>query len=217
MNLNRVMVAGIGGSAIPAILVGLRFFAHRTGPEHTAAMPALWMQLLRTPGLTGAVMPSSRYLALAMVRAAGEVQHVVELGAGTGPVTQALRSRLPQASLVAVEIQPDLVQVLRAQFSGLDVRQGCAHEVLDGLAYPGPAAVVSSLPFRSLPQELHEVTVASIEQFLRRVPGSRLVQFSYQPRPPFAASADFRWHRICVVWRNAPPAGVWVLQGRPQA
>ena len=74
---------------------------------------ALLLHLLKTPGLTGAFTPSSRYLASAMVRAAGEVNHVVELGAGTGPVTKALRSRLPNASLVVVEIQPRLAQRLR--------------------------------------------------------------------------------------------------------
>lgn len=179
-------------------------------------MPALLLHLLRTPGLTGAVVPSSRYLALAMVRATGEVNHVVELGAGTGPVTKELRSHLPHASLVAVEIQSSLAQQLRAKFSGLDVRQDPAHEVLDGLIYPGPAAVVSSLPFRSLPQDLRELTVASIERFLRKVPGSRLIQFTYQPRAPFEASADFRWHKTCSVWRNAPPAGVWVLHSLPK-
>ncbi len=178
-------------------------------------MSTLLSHLLKTPGLTGAVMPSSRYLALEMVRAAGPVQHVVELGAGTGPVTRELRKRLPQASLVAVEIQPALAQTLRAQFSGLDVRQDPAHEVLDALAYSGPTAVVSSLPFRSLPQGLREDTKASIERFLRRVPGSRLVQFTYLPQAPFAASADFRWSKVCAVWRNAPPAGVWVLQRLP--
>lgn len=175
-------------------------------------MPALLLHLLKTPTLTGAVAPSSRYLASAMVRATGEVQHVVELGAGTGSVTKELRSRLPHASLVAVELQPGLAQKLRDKFSGLDVRQDHAHAVLDGLVYPGPVAVVSSLPFRSLPRDMGEATMISIEQFLRRVPGSRLVQFTYQPRAPFAASADFRWHKTCSVWRNAPPAGVWVLQ-----
>ena len=178
-------------------------------------MAALLLHLLKTPTLTGAVAPSSRYLASAMVRATGEVHHVVELGAGTGPVTKELRSRLPHASLVAVEIQPGLVQQLRNKFSGLDVRQGLAHEVLDGLVYPDPVAVVSSLPFRSLPQNMREVTMASIERFLRRVPGSRLVQFTYQPREPFEASEDFRWHKTCSVWRNAPLAGVWVLQNLP--
>lgn len=175
-------------------------------------MTAFLRHLLKAPGLTGAVSPSSRYLALAMVRAAGDVRHVVELGAGTGPVTKALRTRLPNASLVAVEIQPRLAQRLRTDFGELDVRQNSAHEVLDDLVFPGPAAVVSSLPFRSLPQALRERTVVSIEHFLRRVPGSRLVQFTYLPHAPFEASADFRWQRTDWVWRNAPPAGVWVLQ-----
>lgn len=177
-------------------------------------MTALLLHLLKTPGLTGAFTPSSRYLASAMVCAAGEVNHVVELGAGTGPVTKALRSRLPNASLVVVEIQPRLAQRLRTDFGGLDVRQSSAHEVLDDLVFPAPAAVVSSLPFRSLPQALRELTVASIERFLRRVPGSKLVQFTYLPRAPFEASPDFQWHRADWVWRNAPPAGVWVLQRR---
>jgi len=184
-------------------------------PGHTLPMSALLLHLLKKPNLTGAVAPSSRYLASAMVRAAGEVQHVVELGAGTGPVTKELRSRLPNASLIAVEIQPSLAQQLSNRFPALDVRQDLAHEVLDGLVYPDPVAVVSSLPFRSLPKDMREVTVASIERLLRRVPGSRLVQFTYQPRAPFEASADFRWHKTCSVWRNAPPAGVWVLQSLP--
>jgi phosphatidylethanolamine/phosphatidyl-N-methylethanolamine N-methyltransferase len=177
-------------------------------------MFAFLSQLLKTPQLTGAVAPSSRHLASAMVQATGEVHHVVELGAGTGPVTKELRSRLPNASLVAVELQPGLARRLRSRFSGLDVREDLAHEVLDGLVYPEPeaVAVVSSLPFRSLPQDMREVTTASIEQFLRRIPGSKLVQFTYQPRPPFHASADFQWRKTCSVWRNAPPAGVWVLQ-----
>lgn len=175
-------------------------------------MSVLLLQLLKAPALTGAVAPSSRYLASAMVRATGAVQHIVELGAGTGPVTKELRRRLSNVSLVAVEMQPGLAQQLRNKFSGLDVRQGLAHEVLDGLLYPGPVALVSSLPFRSLPHDMRELTTASIERFLRRMPGSRLVQFTYQPRAPFQASADFGWHKTCSVWRNAPPAGVWVLQ-----
>ena len=178
-------------------------------------MPALLLHLLKRPALTGAFASSSRYLALAMVRATGEARHVVELGAGTGPVTKELRRRLPDASLVAVEMQPGLAQQLRNKFSGLDVRQDLAQEVLDGLVYPDPVAVVSSLPFRSLPQGMREDTIASIERFLRRAPGSRLVQFTYQPRAPFKASVDFRWHKVCSVWRNAPPAGVWVLRSSP--
>jgi len=190
-------------------------FSPATRSAPTISVPELLLQLLKTPTLTGAFTPSSRHLASAMVRAIGDVPHVVELGAGTGPVTKELRSRLPHASLVAVELQPGLAHKLRMRFAGLDVRQSLAHEVLDALDYAEPAAVVSSLPFRSLPQDMRDATTASIERFLRRVPGSRLVQFTYQPRVPFAASADFQWHKTCSVWRNAPPAGVWVLESLP--
>jgi phospholipid N-methyltransferase len=188
-----------------------------TRPAHTLPMPALLFHLLKKTALTGAVAPSSRFLASAMVRATGEVNHVVELGAGTGPVTKELRSQLPDASLIAVEIQPSLAQQLRNKFPGLDVRQDLAQAVLDGLVYTDPVAVVSSLPFRSLPKDMRDETVASIERLLRRVPGSRLVQFTYQPRAPFEASKDFQWSKTCSVWRNAPPAGVWVLQRVPAA
>jgi phospholipid N-methyltransferase len=188
-----------------------------THPAHTLPMPALLIHLLKKTALTGAVAPSSRFLASAMVRATGEVKHVVELGAGTGPVTKELRSRLPNASLIAVEIQPSLAQQLRNKFPGLDVRQDLAHEVLDGLVYTDPVTVVSSLPFRSLPKDMRDETVASIERLLRRVPGSRLVQFTYQPRAPFEAPKGFQWNKTCSVWRNAPPAGVWVLQRMPAA
>jgi phosphatidylethanolamine/phosphatidyl-N-methylethanolamine N-methyltransferase len=188
-----------------------------THPAHTLPMPAFLFHLLKKTALTGAVAPSSRFLASAMVRATGEARHVVELGAGTGPVTKELRSRLPNASLIAVEIQPGLAQQLRNKFPGLDVRQDLAQAVLDGLVYTDPVAVVSSLPFRSLPKDMRDETVASIERLLRRVPGSRLVQFTYQPRAPFEASNDFQWRKTCSVWRNAPPAGVWVLQRVPAA
>lgn len=148
--------------------------------EHTLAMPALLLHMLKTLGLTGAFTPSSCYLALAMVRATGKADHVVVVDPGTGPVTRELRRRMPHASLVAVEIQPSLAQQLMSQFSGLDERQ-----------------------------DLREVTVATTEQFLHRVPGSRLVQFTSHPRTPFEASADPRWSKTCSMWRNLPRAGVW--------
>lgn len=178
-------------------------------------MASLWLQLLKTPGLTGAVMPSSRHLAQAMACAAGAVPHVVELGAGTGAVTQALCTRLPQASLVAVEIQPQLADALRDRFDGLDVREAAAHEVLRHLRYAAPTAVVSSLPFRSLPHPLREATQDSITSFLRRTPQSLLVQYTYLPHAPFEVPPEFQWHLACMVWRNVPPAGVWILEYRP--
>ena len=168
--------------------------------------------MLKYPGSTGAVIPSSKRLADAMARAATGAVRVIELGAGTGPVTQALLTQYPFARLTVVELQPSLAKHLRARFPGVEVIQACAHEVLNAYPFQGDTALVSSLPFRSLPEDIRNVTIDSIVRFMRRHPGSRLVQFTYHPQAPFPAPDDFRWSRQAFVWRNIPPAGVWVLR-----
>jgi predicted O-methyltransferase YrrM len=79
-----------------------------------ARMPVeLLFALLRNPASTGAVLPSSRRLANAMASAAVGADAVVELGAGTGPVTEALLRRLPGVPLIAVELQAPLARACR--------------------------------------------------------------------------------------------------------
>lgn len=173
----------------------------------------LLFALLRNPGSTGAVLPSSRTLANAMAKAAAGADAVIELGAGTGPVTEALLRHLPGVPLIAVELQAPLARRLQARFPAVDVRQAAAKQVVDGLiGRPGRLVLVSSLPFRSLPKEVGAETVDSICRFLAHCPERKLVQFTYQPRAPFAAPRGLRWHRRAVVWRNTPPAGIWELQ-----
>ncbi|OPZ02768.1 MAG: 16S ribosomal RNA methyltransferase KsgA/Dim1 family protein [Alphaproteobacteria bacterium ADurb.BinA305] len=173
----------------------------------------LLFAMLRNPASTGAVLPSSRTLANAMAGAALGAETVIELGAGTGPVTEALLRRLPGVPLIAVELQPALARRLQARFPTVDVRQAAAKEVVDGLIErPGRLVLVSSLPFRSLPKEVAAETVDSLCRFLAHDGERKLVQFTYQPRAPFAVPRQLRWHRRAVVWRNTPPAGVWELQ-----
>lgn len=171
---------------------------------------------LRRPATLGAILPSSRHLAHAMTRHAGDAHLLVELGAGTGAVTRALRERHPDVPLVAVEAQPFLAEHLRRRFPDVDVRTELADEVLDGMGdAPEQTIVVSSLPFRSLPGVVRDRTARSICRFLASDRRRRLVQFTYQPRPPFDlpdAARPLHWRFVSLVWRNAPPAGVWVLR-----
>lgn len=172
----------------------------------------LLLALLKSPAETGAVLPSSRYLAGAMAHAASGADLVIELGAGTGPVTTALLNRLPGTPLVAVEIQPGLAHRLRRRHPQVDVRQASASEVVDAhLEAPGRVVLVSSLPFRSLPPAVASATAASFCSFLLRSHERKLIQFTYQPRAPFKAMEGLQWRRITTVWRNTPPAGVWEL------
>jgi len=182
--------------------------------------PGLFLRhALRRPTAFGSLLPSSRHLAQAMTAQTRGAQLLVELGAGTGAVTRVLRLHHPDVPLVAVEAQPHLARHLRERFTGVDVRAQWAHEVVDALQHHAPSltVVVSSLPFRTLPAEVRDRTVRSLCRFLSADPLRRLVQYTYQPRPPFDLphSADSRglgWRRVKTIWRNAPPAGVWVLQ-----
>lgn len=177
---------------------------------------AFMMIAFANPALVGAVCPSSRWLAAAMADAARGARLLVELGAGTGAITQALVAQHPAVPLVAVELQPGLADLLQQRFAHIDVRRAGAHEVLAALsARASPQTVlVSSLPFCSLPAPWRESTVEAIASFLRADGRRRLVQYTYRLKAPFElpACSDLRWSRVGRVWRNAPPASLWSLQ-----
>src|SRR6516165_3138115 len=84
---------------------------------------------LGNPRKTGSVVPSSRLLAAAMARwlPANRESYVLELGPGTGMVTQALLRRgLREEKLVAIEHNPKMAQLLRERFPRAHIITGDA-------------------------------------------------------------------------------------------
>jgi len=177
---------------------------------------AFMMVAFANPALVGAVCPSSRWLAAAMADAAHGARLIVELGAGTGSITEALLAQHPAVPLVAVELQRELADLLQQRFAGIEVRCAGAHDVLAELhAHSPPQTVlVSSLPFQSLPAPWRDSTVLAIASFLCADARRRLVQYTYRQKAPFElpAGSELRWTRVGRVWRNAPPATLWSLQ-----
>src|SRR3974377_1034364 len=119
------------------------------------------MQFIRSwiekPLSTGAVMPSSKALARTMARyvdaeASGPV---IELGPGTGPVTEALVEHgIDQSRLVLVEFNPDFCRLLRARYPEATVVQGDAYRlrrIVEVYVREPAAAVVSGLPLLTKP------------------------------------------------------------------
>lgn len=176
---------------------------------------AFFALALTRPTLVGALAPSSRRLSRAMAGQVGPAAAVIELGAGTGAVTAALRAAAPRVPLLAVELQRHLAAGLKRRFPDVEVSCGAAHEVLAECALaPSDTVLVSSLPFRSLPEPLRTTTLQALIAFVEADPLRRLVQYTYQPRAPFAVprTSRLQWTLRDVVWGNLPPAGVWVLQ-----
>ena len=84
---------------------------------------------LANPQRTGAVAPSSPKLAAAMARwlPSDPESYVLELGPGTGAVTQALIERgLREERLVAIENNPKLARLLRQRFPRAHIITGDA-------------------------------------------------------------------------------------------
>jgi phosphatidylethanolamine/phosphatidyl-N-methylethanolamine N-methyltransferase len=108
--------------------------------------------LIDRPRLTGSVAPSGRFLARAMAQAVDPSRDglVIELGPGTGPVTQALVERgISRQRLVLIEYDQGFCRLLAQRFPGVRVVQGDAYDLpksLAALVDQPIAAVVSSLP-----------------------------------------------------------------------
>jgi phosphatidylethanolamine/phosphatidyl-N-methylethanolamine N-methyltransferase len=167
----------------------------------------------------GAVMPSSKLLARTMaqyvdVESAGPV---IELGPGTGAITNALIEHgIDQKRLVLVEYNPSFCALLRDRYPLATVVQGDAYALRDSLwnVLKVPAsAVVSGLPLVTKPMLIRLKLIR--DAFMALSPGSPFVQFTYSVAPPIpkrlpgvSTEASER------IWMNLPPARVWVYRKR---
>jgi phospholipid N-methyltransferase len=173
---------------------------------------------LQRPAAVGAVWPSSDQLArciAAHVPQRGDGL-VVELGAGTGVVTQALLRRgIACERLVVIERSEAFVEHLRERFPEVTVLHGDATELAELLPRDRPVdTIVSSLPLRSLPE--HAVA-AIVEQWrVLLSASSTVVQFTYDLRGGRRElPAGFRTCASDIIWSNLPPARVLALQCCP--
>jgi phosphatidylethanolamine/phosphatidyl-N-methylethanolamine N-methyltransferase len=163
------------------------------------------------------VAPSSKLLARTMAayvdpKAAGPV---VELGPGTGPVTEALVAQgVDPARLVLVEFNPTFCRLLRSRYPDATVVQGDAYSLqrlLGTLLRQPAAAVVSGLPLFTKPLKTRLRLMQ--EAFALMAPQAPFVQFTYAVISPIpkalngvTAEASER------IWMNLPPARVWVYR-----
>ena len=142
---------------------------------------------------------------------------IVELGPGTGPVTEALIARgVPVEKLVLVEYEPSFCKLLERRFPGVQVLRGDAYALKDTLKHldgMGVSTIVSSLPLLTRPER--ERLQLLDEAFALMGPEGSFVQFTYGLVSPMPlktsrrAFADYRGEVSNPVWLNLPPARVW--------
>lgn len=175
----------------------------------------MFRELICDPAGIGAVCSSSKQLA-SRISAWVDVSQegwVIELGGGTGVVTEALLKRgVDEKKLIVVEKSYRLVQHLRERFPNVQIFHGDAAEIemIDRKGIP-VAAFVSGLPLRSIAK----AAVTKITQSCMRILGGngRLVQFTYAPvgLSPWL-SVGLSHEASEIVWLNLPPARIEIFK-----
>jgi phosphatidylethanolamine/phosphatidyl-N-methylethanolamine N-methyltransferase len=167
----------------------------------------------------GAVMPSGRVLARTMAQYVDidSSEPVVELGPGTGAITNALIEHgVDQKRLVLVEYNPGFCALLRDRYPHAKVVQGDAYALRDSLwnMLSAPAsAVVSGLPLVTKPMLTRLKLIR--DAFVALAPGAPFVQFTYSVAPPIPKSLPgVSTEASERIWMNLPPARVWVYRKR---
>jgi phosphatidylethanolamine/phosphatidyl-N-methylethanolamine N-methyltransferase len=165
----------------------------------------------------GAVMPSSKLLARTMAQYVDVDSKgpVIELGPGTGAITNALIEHgVDQKRLVLVEYNPGFCALLRDRYPQARVVQGDAYALRDSLGdlLDAPAsAVVSGLPLVTKPMLTRLKLIR--DAFLALAPGAPFVQFTYSVAPPIPKSLPGVSTQASErIWMNLPPARVWVYR-----
>jgi phosphatidylethanolamine/phosphatidyl-N-methylethanolamine N-methyltransferase len=190
--------------------------------ERLADEARFFLSWLDNPLIAGAVSPSGRFLARMMARYVDplDTAPIIELGPGTGAITEALLARgVAPERLHLVEFDENFCKLLKRRFPGINIIKGDAYSLTktlgDRLDQPA-ASIVSSLPLLMKP-EAQRLSLLG-DAFDCMAPNGCFIQFTYglvSPMPRDKAGPAFCVEGSPPVWLNLPPARVWIY--RPKA
>jgi phosphatidylethanolamine/phosphatidyl-N-methylethanolamine N-methyltransferase len=178
-------------------------------------------KFLRHGTAIASLAPSSPWLSRATVRNVdwARAKVLIELGAGTGPITQELVNRArDDCKLIVLERDPDFVRVLRDRFEprpnleiiGGDVRD--LPEMLRDRGIDRVDNVISGLPVPSFPKELQRDLFRNVARILD--PAGTYNQITELPWVYLRFYRTFFDEvRFAFEPRNIPPAGAYYCRG----
>lgn len=189
-------------------------------PQTSGGSPDWWLFLskfLRQGRGIAAVAPSSRWLARAVIGGIDfrQARCIVELGAGTGPITaELLHHAAGQCRTLVIERDPDFCRRLRHRFPHAEVVQADANDLESLLRDRGLEAIdhlVSGLPLPSFPEAMRDRLLDVVQRCL--APHGTFRQLTHMPWVYYPL---YRRYFEEVVFRlvplNVPPGGVYICR-----
>jgi ornithine lipid N-methyltransferase len=178
-------------------------------------------KFLRQGTAIASLAPSSRWLSRTTVSNVdwSRARVLVELGAGTGPITRVLVEKAsPDCRVVVLERDPDFARILRERFSHLEHFEVLEADVRDLASLLGERGitrvdhVISGLPVPSFPRDLQRALFRNVGSVLdplgtfNQITEMPWVYWRFYRR--FFDDVTFRFEP-----RNFPPAGAYFCRG----
>lgn len=179
------------------------------------------LNFFKHPMMLGALTPSSPYLVRRLLRHVdwSRVKVVVEYGPGVGTFTREVLTHMPEgARLIAIEMNPDFVRVLRKTVDDprLSIVHGSAADVAEHLRAHGfdhADYVISGIPFSTMPEPIRAATLQATQAALE--PDGKFLVYQYSGRVQRHLERFFGEVRGEREWLNVPPARTWVASTAP--
>ena len=176
-------------------------------------------RFLNSPSSIGSIAPSSAALVASMMAPIDwrDTQTIVELGAGTGVITQAINdSRSDESVFISFENDDQMHAELKLRFP--DVMIGHDAFRLSGIlqqhGHDQVDCVVSGLPFANFDRYQQFGLITTIHEVLR--PGGLFIAFQYSLQLQGYLRSVFADVDSRFVVRNIPPAFVYVCSKQIQ-
>jgi phospholipid N-methyltransferase len=179
-------------------------------------------EFITRPVATGAIAPSSTFLARTMVEGIGlnTADAVLEYGPGNGAFTQFILNELkPGATFAAIELNPRFAEMFRLRYPDTPLFQDSvanARTICDTLAVESVDCIVCGLPWAAFASSMQMQFLNEMMRVLK--PGGRFVTFAYIHGLALPAARRFAdllpgyfstVSKSSVVWLNVPPAFVY--------
>lgn len=171
-------------------------------------------EIFTNPFAMGAAWPSSKKLAHTIVNQIEQPFKgtLVELGAGTGVITEIMLAKgIPAPAIVVIERSTPLCRHLQKRFPKLKIVNEDALKLTEALPEQQNKidVIVSSLPLRIMNPNL----VAGIENQVVNAlkPNGKFIQFTYDLRKGATKIKQLTFSHSKYVWLNIPPARVDVF------
>jgi len=170
---------------------------------------------IRQPKVNASIIPSSKRAAQSMVNGLdlNAMKYVIELGPGTGVITDILAEQLPSnCKILLIELEKEFIAPLQKKydhrFEVVNCSASCLEDLLNERNVSQVDLVISGLPF-TLPEDVKKPLYSTLLKLTEG--GTCMRWFTYFPFLMKKHYKQFPFKKSCFVGWNFPPMWIYTV------